>query len=142
MISSILNCGNPGGREDNMARTTAAEVKQIIDVGDLTDTEVDAFISGANALVTEVVGSDTTIGVTLKEEIERWLTAHMIAATRQRQLVSGEAGGAKAVYQGKTGMGLNSTLYGQQVTVLDSTGNFAALGGKKASMVAIASWND
>ena len=125
-----------------MARTTATEVGQIIDVGDLTEAEVNAFISGANALVSEVIGSDTTLTDTLKAEIERWLAAHLMAATRRRQLVSGQAGSAKAVYQGKTGMGLESTLYGQAVMTMDSTGKFSSLGGKSATMVAVASWND
>ena len=122
-----------------MARTTATEVKQIIDT-DLSDTIVDAYIAGATELVTEVIGSNTSLSDTLKEEIERWLSAHMIAATRERPLVSGEAGGAKAVYQGKAGMGLESTLYGQQVMVLDTSGSFAALGGKSAKMTAITSF--
>ena len=123
-----------------MARTTATEVKQILDT-DLADPIVDAYIVGANALVTEVIGNNTSLSDTLKEEIERWLTAHMIAATRERQLVSGEAGGAKAVYMGKTEMGLNSTLYGQQVMVLDASGSFAALGGKSATILAITSFD-
>jgi len=124
-----------------MARTTATEVKQIIDT-DLSDTIVDAFIAGATELVTEVLGSDTTITDTLKEEIERWLTAHMLASTRVQQLASGKAGPAAAVYQGKTGMKLESTMYGQTVMTLDSTGKFAALGGKSAMIYAVPSWND
>lgn len=121
-------------------RTTAVEVKLILDT-DLSDTIVDAYIVSANALVTEVIGSNTTLTDVLKEEIERWLAAHFIAATRERQLVSGEAGGAKAVYQGKTNTKLESTLYGQQVLVLDATGSFAALGGKSAKITAITSFD-
>lgn len=123
-----------------MARTSATEVKQIIDTS-LTDAQIDAFIAGATELVTEVIGSNTTLADALKEEIERWLTAHMIASTRERQLVSGGAGGATAVYQGKTAMGLDSTLYGQTVKTLDATGSFAALGGKSAKMIAITSFD-
>lgn len=122
-----------------MARTTATEVKQIL-ATDLDDTIVDAFIVGANALVTEVIGNNTSLTDILKEEIERWLTAHLIASTRERQLKSGEASGAKAVYQGTTGKKLESTLYGQQVMLLDASGSFAALGGKSAKMTAITSF--
>jgi len=122
-----------------MARTTEAEVKQIIDT-DLTDPVVAAYIAGATALVDEVIGDNTSLSDELKEEIERWLAAHMIAATRESQLVSGAAGGAKAVYMGKAGLGLEGTMYGQQVMILDASGSFAALGGKSAKITAITSF--
>ena len=122
-----------------MARTTATKVKQIIST-DLSDAIVDAFIAGATELVTETIGSSTALTDTLKAEIERWLSAHLIASTRERQLVSGEAGPAKAVYQGKTGMHLEATMYGQQVMVLDTTGSFASLSGKAAKITAITSF--
>jgi len=121
-------------------RTSAAEVKQIIST-DLADSIIEAFIAGATELVTEVIGTSTAITTALKKEIERWLTAHMLASTREQQLVSGGAGGATATYQGKTGMRLESTMYGQQVLVLDTTGGFATLGGKSAKITAITSFD-
>ena len=123
-----------------MARTTATAVKQILET-DLTDTELEAFISGATEVVTEVIGSDTSLSGDLKTEIERWLTAHMIASTREQQLSEAEAGPASAKFQGKTGLGLDSTMYGQTVKMLDATGKFAALGGKMASMTAVGSFS-
>jgi hypothetical protein len=126
------------------ARTTATEVKQIIDT-DLSDAIVEGFIASATALVDQAVSDDDNfadLSSALLGEIERWLTAHMLASTRVRQLVSGEAGGAKAVYQGKADMGLNATLYGQQVLAMDTTGYFASLGGKKVKLQAVPSWND
>lgn len=124
-----------------MARTTASDVKQIIDT-DLADAVVDGYISGATEVVTELLGSDSSISSELKTEIERWLTAHMIASTREQQLTEAKAGPASAKFQGRTGMGLDATLYGQQVKAMDTTGKLAALGGKKASMTAIPSWDD
>ena len=53
-----------------MARTTAAEVKQILSTS-LDDTIVEAFIAGATEVITEVLGDDTTITDALKAEIER-----------------------------------------------------------------------
>ena len=67
-----------------MARTTATEVKQIMDNCDLDDAIVDVYIVGANALVTSILGDDSTIGATLLSEVEKWMTAHMIASTRWR----------------------------------------------------------
>ena len=120
-----------------MARVTATEVKQIIDT-DLVDTIVDAFILGANYTVTEVLGSDTDLADGHKKEIERWLSAHLIAATREQQIQKAGAGGANVTYQGQTGMGLNATIYGQQVLALDTTGKMsAALSKQRASLTAI-----
>ena len=121
-------------------RVTAAEVKQIIDT-DLVDSVVDAFILGANYTVTEVLGSDTTIVEGHKKEIERWLAAHLIAATREQQIQKAGAGGADITYQGKTTMGLNATLYGQQVLALDTTGKMmAALSKQSVSLTAVTSF--
>lgn len=124
-----------------MARTTASDVKQIIETT-LEDSVIDGYIAGATEVVTEVLGSVTTISSELKTEIERWFTAHLIASTREQQLTEAKAGSASAKFQGKTGMRLDATLYGQQVLIMDTTGNFAALGGKKASITTIPSWND
>ena len=122
-------------------RVTAAEVKMIIDT-DLTDLVVDAFILGANVTVTEVLGSDTSITDAHKKEIERWLAAHLLAATREQQTQKAGAAGASITYQGQTGMGLNSTLYGQQVLALDTTGKMAgAMSKQRASISAVESFD-
>lgn len=124
-----------------MARTTSAKVKQIIDTT-ISDTDVDEYIVGANALVTEVVGDDTTITDTLKATIEQYLTAHLMASTRERIARKEGAGGASILYTGKDGMGLKGTPYGQNVLSFDSTGKFAALDGNKAvSILAITSFD-
>ena len=119
------------------ARVTATEVKQIIDT-DLADSIVDAFILGANSVVTEVLGEDTELSAAHKKEIERWFTAHLLAATREQQIQKAGADGVDVAYQGKTGMGLQATLYGQQVLAFDTTGKLAAIMSKqKASLMAV-----
>ena len=127
-------------KELEMARTSAAEVKQILSTS-LDDTIVEAFIAGATEVITEVLGDDTTITDALKAEIERWYTAHMIASTREQQSSKEEAGSAKVTYQGQTGAGLSSTFYGQQVLIMDTTGKMASLGGKSASIYAVTSFD-
>ncbi len=103
-------------------RTTATEVKQIIDT-DLLDSIVDAYIVGASALVDNVLGSDTTLSDTLKEQIEMWLTAHMMASTRELQPAKEGGGPAPSItYQGKWDQNLSSTSYGQMAMTLDTTG--------------------
>lgn len=122
-----------------MARTTADEVKQILDNSQLTDAVIDAYIAGANALVTQVLGS-SSLSATLLEQIEMWLTAHMISVTRERMGAKEEAGGAKIEYTGTYGQSLKSSPYGQTVLILDTTGGMAGLGGMAATTFAIPSF--
>jgi len=118
-----------------MARTTAAEVKMIIDTS-LADATVDSYITGANLLVTEVLGS-TSLPAELLEEIERWLTAHNIAMTRERMAKKEGAGGASIEYVGQSGMGLQATSYGQMVMTLDTSGKMTALARKPIKFYAV-----
>lgn len=122
-----------------MARTTATEVKQILDDSSLLDAIVDAYIIGANALITaNLTGSG--LSDILMKEIERWLTAHMIACTRERMAAKEGAGGAFIEYTGQYGDSLSSTPYGQMVMTLDTTGAMASLGGKAATVFSIPSF--
>jgi len=114
---------------------TPTEVKAILTTT-LSDSDIQAFIDGATAVVDQSSVS-TTLATTLVKEITRWLAAHMIASTREQQLSSAGAGSAKAVFQGVTGMGLDSTMYGQHVKVLDSTGILASLGKTKPFLMAV-----
>ncbi len=120
-----------------MARTTAAEVKQI-NGSTLDDVIIDAYILSASTLIDATLGTGTT---DILKEIERWLTAHMIAVTRERQSKREGAGGAEIEYYEISGSGLHSTTYGQMVLSLDTTGAMAALSGKSASVYAIKSSN-
>ena len=118
-------------------RVTADEVKQIIDTT-LTDTEIDAFITAASLIIDEYLSTNTDLVDALKTELEKWLTAHLIASTRERQTISEKAGQAEAQYTGKLGMGLDLTTYGQMVKLLDTTGILSnQIGKRKASMYAV-----
>ena len=120
-------------------RVTAAEVKVILDNTVLSDTDILAYAAGANALVNEVLGTGTE---DLLTEIEKWLTAHLITISRERQALKEGAGGASITYTGNFGVGLQSTSYGQMVLVLDTTNALAALGGKAARIIAIKSFDE
>ena len=125
-----------------MARTTIEKVSAILSSAP-ADSVVEEFIDSANLLVTEVLGSDTTLSAALKADIERWLAAHMIAVTLKRMPAKAGAAGASIEFLGKTGLGLSSTPYGQQVMVLDTTGSFRNLSDSKpARLVAITSFKD
>lgn len=117
-----------------MARVTAQDVKEILETN-LADQIIDTFITAANLTVTEVLGNDITLSDNQKTEIERWLTAHLVACTRQQQAQGEKVDDAAITYQGKTDKGLDATFYGQQVKVLDTTGKMANRIGKKAATI-------
>ena len=120
-------------------RVTATEVKQIIETTQ-TDTIVDVFIGSANILVTDIL-SDQGLSSDLMKEIERWLSAHLLATTLERQTVREEIGGDTNEEYSKLGYGLDSTTYGQTVKVLDTSGMLAAtIGKRKAIITAVTSF--
>jgi len=118
-----------------MARTTEADVLEIMD-NDLTEAQVSPFLVGANLLITAAFTSGNTSD-SLLEEIEKWLTAHMIAMTIARTTATEELGDAKVKYTGYWGKKLEATPYGQMVQVLDTEGLMGNLGKAGASMYAV-----
>jgi len=124
-----------------MARTTAAEVKAIMDNCTVDDDVVDVFIISANAVVTKVFDGDTDIGTTMKEQIECWFTAHMLASTLSRTTTDEKIGEVSVKYTGEFKQNLSSTPYGQVVLQLDFTGKMSNLGKRGASVYAITSFD-
>ena len=121
------------------SRVTAEEVKAILNDTELTDDIIDTYISSANVFVNQVLVS-TSLSSDVLKEIERWLTAHMIVISRERLTKEEGAGGAKVVYMGEVGKGLEATPYGQMVLELDTTGKMASLASKPAWIKAIRSF--
>ena len=111
-----------------MARVSDAEVKEILDTSIV---DLSAFISAANILVSNLLVGKGLTDSHLKE-IERWLAAHFTAILEKSGRVTSEdiAGEIKEQYGGKHDMGLQATLYGQQVAVLDTTGTLSQSLGK------------
>lgn len=106
-------------------RVNADEVKAIIDTT-LTSTVINSYITSANVYVDEVLTGKGLSDAILKE-IERWLSAHMIASTKERQSKEEGAGGAFIKYTGYWSTGLLGTSYGQMAVSLDSSGTLDAL---------------
>jgi len=98
----------------------------------LTEEQINAFINTAHHVVDANL-SATGLDGDLLTDIELWLSAHFLAVRDQR--ASEERFTDYSVkYQGQSGLGLQSTTYGQQVLALDFTGTLAAMGQKKATL--------
>jgi len=121
-------------------RTNSVDVLQILDGCNLSSTVVDAYITTANAVVTDVLGDDTELSSTLKTAVEQWLTAHMIASSLWRTTAKEKVGEVWVEYTGNWSEGLSSTPYGQMVLQLDTTGKMAALGKRVVKIHAITSF--
>ena len=113
-------------------RTTTEKVLEILDT-DITDCT--PFIVAANLIVDEQL-SEEGLSEALLTEIERWLAAHL-ACAKDPYIKAQKLGDASATYSGDFGKGLESTPYGQQVSLLDPTGSLARMGAKKVSFAAI-----
>ena len=108
-----------------MARTTAEDVRQVIEVDTESTPDLTPFILVANELVTEhCVGAGLT-DARLKL-IETWLAAHFYEA-RMELATSESVGGASKSYQRPSELFLHQTKHGQTALMLDTSGNLAAL---------------
>lgn len=110
-----------------MALVTDNEVKEIIST-DLTD--LSAFIEVADLIVQEQLNDQGLTALRLKE-IERWLAAHFVAMREDSaRLAEEQVGDTRARYnEGKLGQFLESTRFGQQALLLDTSGQLF-FGGK------------
>lgn len=108
--------------------TTAAQVKIIIETS-LSDTDVDAFIADAEALMESSGVNDATCHTADSlDRVAKYLAAHLIGM-RERQLTSEKEGDAEDKYGGMFGKTLEFTQYGQQVALFDCSGILKNLGG-------------
>lgn len=107
-------------------RTTQEEVRSVV----TSDPNINMapFIKVASNLTDRVESqdSDSLLSDSLLEDIETWLAAHFYSI-RDLAYHEKETGDAKAKFQGKTSMGLDATLWGQQAKTMDLTGTLTRL---------------
>jgi hypothetical protein len=118
-------------------RTTFRKVREIYE-SDLTDENIEQYIGIATNMVDNIPSGELTD--TVLADIERFLTAHLIIITKERRGVQEEIGEGKVRYSNIFGEGLMATEYGQMVSELDTTGTLKAMGKKKASIIAVTSF--
>lgn len=119
-----------------MARTTSAAVQGVL--GDDYDgsTSLTPFIDTATAMVDRVATCATSRDRTLTsaelELIERWLAGHLYAMSDQ-PYQSKTTGRASATFQGRTGMYLEATKYGQTAVNVDYSGCLASISKRRVA---------
>jgi len=113
-----------------MARTDKDNVKVIIDTN-ISDSDVTSFIDDANVIVdNRLSGEDVDDDILTM--IEKYLTAHLISVSRERQATDEKVGDVSVKYSGSFSKFLEMTSYGQEVLILDPTGKMASASKRKA----------
>jgi hypothetical protein len=113
-----------------MAFTELVTTSDVLEIIETDVTDATPFIQAAAGAMSSLP-SITSLSDDLKKEIQRWLSAHFLAMYDQR-VSSEKTGDASFNYEGTTGMGLDSTRYGQQAKILDPTGSLAGLSKQQA----------
>lgn len=110
-------------------RATASEVRQLADLS--ASASVDLFINHANLLVEEELNTGTLMGVLSEARltaIENLLAAHFtVLATEKGALASTEIGDSRDRLHNIYDKGLQSTRFGQQAIMMDTTGRLREL---------------
>lgn len=117
-------------------RVSPYDVQQILDT-DMDVFKLKVFITAANLMVNRLL-----LGQGYEDEelfeIERWLAAHFVVV-RTKQIKSEAFGGASETYDTVIGMGLDSSIYGQQVKLLETEGILASQAKRRAQVTWIGS---
>lgn len=99
------------------------------------------FVRAANLMVDRVaacaVARATPLTTPELAELETWLAAHFYSVS-DRPYASTMTDRAQATYQGKTGMGLDSSHYGQTAMSLDPSGCLSAISRRRVASVTYA----
>lgn len=106
---------------------TANDVCLVYDTS-LTEPEIGAMLTAAEQMIVTYIDplSDSRVTAVLRDTIKTWLAAHFCAVS-DPQVKEESADGVRTVFHGKADLGLNATIYGQQVMILDPTGKLKKL---------------
>lgn len=115
-----------------MPRTTDADV--LATLGKDYDTKrspsLTTYITSASLMIDDAVACATAKEITQSDakwaDIEKWVACHLYCQSDQ-QYQSRSNTGVSGSFRGQTGMGLDSTLYGQTAKRLDRSGCLAEM---------------
>ena len=121
------------------ARVEADDVRLIFNT-ELSNAQLDVFIISAHLMVEEKITKPTATEE-LKKELERWLAAHFAASADPLHTSMSLGDEFSETIQGRFGMYLESTSYGQRAVTLDTTGSLAGTSRKKAIIDVHSEWD-
>jgi hypothetical protein len=104
-------------------RTTEAAVRKLIET-DLTD--ISPFMEAAATIVDDIASANS-VSESRLELIERWLSAHYIEIRDPRAGSESAGGVSQSFAMGSRAMYFESTFYGQQAMLFDTTGTLIGL---------------
>lgn len=122
-------------------RVLPDEVIAIMDTT-LGEDDVQPYCDSAHVFVDALLAS-AGLTETILKEIEKWMAAHMVSLSKERQSKEEGAGTAYIKYAGEWAKGLEQTSYGQMAIALDPSGTLSNLskGKGKAYTFAIPSFS-
>ena len=125
-----------------MANRVSVEDVHAIFETDLIDDDITSAIDIANEMISALGLSTYGVTEATLTVIEQLLAAHFCALKDPRARKEAISGEVSATYQGKDGMGLKSTHYGQNALAIDWSGALASAGLKRASLSVVFSAYD
>ena len=114
------------------SRITVDDLVEIFET-ELTEAQLSAFVNSAHYLIQANLLS-SGLSSDVLTEIHKYLAAHF-ASLRDQRIESERVADVSMKYQGKTGMYLESTFYGQMALTLDTSGSLANLALKPATFL-------
>lgn len=107
-----------------MVTVEPTDVRSIGNFEMLDNDDISGFISDAEGYVIGQVGE--SVPDSTSETLVKWVAAHL-SSMKQKRIESEEFTDSAMNYEGRTGMKLKFTRYGQQAIVLDPTGKLGTV---------------
>lgn len=116
--------------------TTALDQLKAVFPSQLADATLQFFLDTATELAGDVL-KNSGLSSDRKDKITIFLAAHMAHSTAPRAEMEMIGSEYKYSVQGKTGMDLKATFYGQNALALDTSGSLQRLGSKIAGITTL-----
>ena len=108
------------------------DLRQLINSAESNEV-LSVMLQTAEQMLVNTVDKDSDVSSDTRETIKLWLAAHFVhIKDRLEKEVSSD--GVRMVFDGKTDVGLNATLYGQQAMAMDPTGFLAKTATSKGKL--------
>lgn len=115
---------------------TQADIEAIAPDIQSDSVTINAMLTTAKNIVTDRLGLEIDISSTMKDQITKFLAAHLLYMGPERQAAQMEIDDVNEKY-GQLGLNLDATTYGQTAKAMDSTGKLASMGLQKAEFSAL-----